>query len=141
MHHISFTFAFIALATARIMNWQRERLTLKTDIFRNIYLVAAFFTVLYALYHAVPTQYITLSWTAFAVVYFMLSVVLSNVKYRWMAILTILVSSLRLFLVDFARLETGYRVIAFLFFAIIALGVSIYYTKRIKNKTDQEMKT
>jgi len=141
MHHISFTFAFIALATARIMNWQRERLTLKTDIFRNIYLVAAFFTVLYALYHAVPSQYITLSWTAFAVVYFMLSVVLSNVKYRWMAILTILVSSLRLFLVDFARLETGYRVIAFLFFAIIALGVSIYYTKRIKNKTDREIKT
>ncbi len=135
MHHISFTFAFIALATARIMNWQRERLTLRTEVFRNIYLASAFFTILYGLYHAVPSQYITLSWTAFAVVYFIMSIVLSNEKYRWMAILTILVSSLRLFLVDFARLETGYRVIAFLFFAIIALGVSIYYTKKIKKQT------
>jgi hypothetical protein len=135
MHHISFTFAFIALATARIMNWQRERLTLRTEVFRNIYLASAFFAILYGLYHAVPPQYITLSWTAFAVVYFIMSIVLSNEKYRWMAILTILVSSLRLFLVDFARLETGYRVIAFLFFAIIALGVSIYYTKRIKKQT------
>lgn len=135
IHHISFTFAFIALATARIMNWQKERLTLRTDIFRNIYLASAFFTILYAIYHAVPAQYITLSWTAFAVVYFIMSILLSNVKYRWMAILTILVSSLRLFLVDFARLETGYRVIAFLFFAIIALGVSIYYTKKIKKQT------
>ena len=141
IHHISFTFAFIGLATARIMNWQRERLTLRTEIFRNIYLAAAFFAILYGLYHAVPSQYITLSWTAFAVVYFIMSILLSNIKYRWMAILTILVSSLRLFLVDFARLETGYRVIAFLFFAIIALGVSIYYTKRIKNKPEKEMKT
>ena len=139
IHHISFTFAFIGLATARIMNWQRERLTLQTEIFRNIYLAAAFFAILYGLYHAVPSQYITLSWTAFAVVYFIMSILLSNIKYRWMAILTILVSSLRLFLVDFARLETGYRVIAFLFFAIIALGVSIYYTKRIKNKPEKEM--
>jgi hypothetical protein len=141
IHHISFAFAFIALATARIMNWQKERLTLKTDVFRNIYLASAFFTILFALYHAVPEQYITLSWTAFAVVYFILSILLSNVKYRWMGILTILVSSLRLFLFDFARLETGYRVIAFLFFAIIALGVSIYYTKRIKKQPDKKMKT
>ncbi|MBR9998212.1 MAG: hypothetical protein KFF73_04535 [Cyclobacteriaceae bacterium] len=134
IHHISFTFAFIALATARIMNWKKERLTLRTDMLRNIYLAAAFFTILYALYHAVPAQYITLSWTAFAVVYFIMSILLSNIKYRWMAILTILVSSFRLFLVDFARLETGYRVIAFLFFAVIALAVSIYYTKRIKKQ-------
>jgi hypothetical protein len=132
IHHISFMFAFVALATARIMNWKRERLTLRTDMLRNIYLASAFLTVLYALYHAVPAQYITLSWTAFAVVYFIMSILLNNVKYRWMAILTILVSSFRLFLFDFARLDTGYRIIAFLFFAVIALAVSIYYTKRIK---------
>jgi len=135
IHPISFTFALIALATARILNWKKERLTLRTEVFRNIYLATAFFTVLYALYHAVPSQYITLSWTASAVIYFILSIVLSNVKYRWMGILTILVSSLRLFLFDLAGLETGYRVVAFLFFAIIALGVSIYYTKKIKKQT------
>jgi hypothetical protein len=135
IHHISFTFAIVALATARILNWKKERLTLKTDVFRNIYLASAFFTVLYALYHAVPAQYITLTWTASAVIYFILSIILSNIKYRWMAILTILVSSLRLFLFDLAGLDTGYRVVAFMFFAIIALGVSIYYTKKIKKQT------
>lgn len=135
IHHISFTFAVIALATARILNWKKERLTIRTENFRNVYLGAGFIMVLYGLYYLVPSQYITLSWTASAVLYFILSIVLSNVKYRWMSILTILVSSLRLFIFDLARLETGYRVIAFLFFAIIALGVSIYYTKKIKKQT------
>ena len=109
---------------------------MKTESFRNIYLASTFFTFLYAIYHAVPPQYITLSWTAFAVVYFIMSITLSNIKYRWMGILTILVSSIRLFLVDLAQLDMGYRVLAFLFFAIIAFGVSIYYTKKIKKQTE-----
>jgi len=33
--------------------------------------------------------------------------------------------------VDMESMEVGYRVIAFLVFAVITLGVSLYYSKRI----------
>ena len=131
---ISFCFAFVAFATARILNLKKERLTLKTDLMRNMYLVALFFTMLYAFYHAVPGRYITLSWTAVAAGYFLLSFLLRNVKYRWMAIATLLVTVVYLFLVDLANLSIGYRVIAFLFLAVILISVSLFYTKRVKKR-------
>ena len=133
-------FAFVALASARILNWKKERLILKTDVLRNLYLVIAFFAVLYGLYHAVPGQYISLSWTMAAVAYFLMSILIHNVKYRWMAILTIIASVIYLFLVDLASLDIRYRVAALLFLAIISLGVSIFYTKRIKmrSRTDSQ---
>jgi uncharacterized membrane protein len=131
---ISFCFAFVAFATARILKLKRERLTLKTDLMRNMYLVALFFTMLYAFYHAVPAKYISLSWTAVAGGYFILSFVLHNIKYRWMAIATFLVTVVYLFMVDLASLSVGYRVIAFFFLAIILISVSLYYTKRIRKK-------
>lgn len=131
---ISFCFAFVAFATARILNWKKERLTLKTDMMRNMYLVALFFTILYAFYHAVPGWYITLSWTAVAAGYFLLSFLLRNIKYRWMAIATLLVTVVYLFLVDLSNLSIGYRVIAFLFLAVILISASLFYTKRVKKR-------
>ncbi len=131
---INFCFAFVAFATARILNWKKERLTLKTDLMRNMYLVILFFTMLFAFYHAIPGHYVTLSWTAVAAAYFILSMILHNIKYRWMAIATILVTVVYLFLVDLAHLSVGYRVIAFLFLAVISFSASLYYTKRIKKK-------
>jgi len=132
---INFAFAIVALITARILNWQKERLTLKTEILRNVYLFAAFIMVLFSLYNALPSQYITLSWTLAAALFFILSIVLHNVKYRWMAIVTILVTGVYLFIVDLAHMEVGYRIVAFLFFAVISFSASLYYTKRIKKKT------
>jgi membrane protein implicated in regulation of membrane protease activity len=131
---ISFCFAFVAFATARILNLKKERLTLKTDLMRNMYLVALFFTLLFAFYHAVPGRYITLSWTAVAAGYFLLSFLLRNVKYRWMAIATLLVTVVYLFLVDLANLSIGYRVMAFLFLAVISISASLYYSNRVKKK-------
>ena len=131
---INFAFAFTALATARILNWKKERLTLKTEVFRNVYLIVLFFMVLFSLSHALPSQYVTLAWTAAAIVFFILSILLRKIKYRWMAILTIIVTGGHLFFIDLGQMEIGYRVIAFLVFAIISLGVSLYYTKRIRNK-------
>ena len=130
----NFTLAIVAFATARILNWKKERLTLKTEVLRNTYLLVAFIMVLFGLKNAVAAQYVTLSWTIAAIVYFILSIVLPNIKYRWLAIITIFFSGIRLFLVDLDQMEIGYRVIAFMFFAVISIGLSIYYTKRIKKK-------
>jgi hypothetical protein len=79
---VNFSFVLVAVASARVMNWQKERLTLRTESLRNIYLAIAFTLILYALYRAVPAQYVTLSWSAMVIVYFLISYLLHNTKYR-----------------------------------------------------------
>jgi hypothetical protein len=134
VNKVNIAFVIAAFISARIINWKKERLTLKTELIRNIYLIALFFSMLFALYHLVPKQYVTLSWTGAAVFYFVFSLVLKLIKYRWMAIATVLVTGFYLFFVDLKHLETGYRVLAFLFLAVISLGASLYFTKRMRKK-------
>jgi hypothetical protein len=129
---INFSFALVALISARVINWQKLRLQIKTEALRNQYLIIGFFMVLYAVYHAVPRQFVTLSWTMAALLYFLLSFILKNVKYRYMALGTMISTAFYLFIVDLARIEVIYRVLAFLFLAIISIGISIYYTNRIR---------
>jgi hypothetical protein len=131
---VNFAFVITAFISARVINWKKERLTLKTEMIRNIYLIALFFTMLFALYHVVPKQYVTLSWTCAAVFYFMMSLIMKLIKYRWMAIATVLFTGFYLFFVDLSHLETGYRVLAFLFLAVISLGASLYFTKKVRKK-------
>ncbi len=131
---VNFTFAISAFLTARIINWQRMRLELKTENFRTIYLVCLFFIFAFALYRAVPSQYVTPAWTGASILYFLLSLILKNKKYRWMAIAMLLVTAVYLFTVDLAHMETGYRVIAFLFLAIVLFGSSLYFTRLLRSK-------
>ncbi len=135
---INFVFAIVALASARILNWKKERLTLKTEIYRNVYLIAAFVMVLYGLSHAFPTQYVTLSWIGVAIIYLLLSIGLKNIKYRWMGFMTLVFTGGHLLFVDMAQMDTGYKVIAFLVFAAITIGLTMYYTKWIKKKSSSE---
>ena len=125
----NFSFALVGHASARIMNWQKKRLTLQTEMLRNIYLLIGFVFVLYTLYHAVPANYVTLSWMGAAVTYFLVSVLLKNIKYRWLAIASALVTISFLFLVDLARLDPKFRVPAFLFVGVMTLVISLYYTR------------
>jgi len=125
----NFSFALVGHASARIMNWQKKRLTLQTEMLRNVYLLIGFVFVLYTLYHAVPANYVTLSWMGAAVTYFLVSLILKNIKYRWLAIASALVTISFLFLVDLARLDPKYRVPAFLFVGVMTLVISLYYTK------------
>jgi hypothetical protein len=132
INDVNYSFAIIALVSARIINWKKARLHIETDLMRNLYLIEGFFMVLYALFHSVPKQFITLSWTIAALLYFLLSIALKNVKYRYMALGTMICSAIYLFIVDLARIEIIYRVLALLFLAAISIGISIYYTNRVK---------
>jgi len=129
---INFAFAFVALVTARVLNLQKSRLEIHSEMLRNTYLLTAFFMLLYALYHAVPGPYVTLSWMLAAVLYFALSILIRNVKYRYLAMATMVATAFYLFLVDLAKVELVYRIVAFLFLAIISIGVSVYYVRRMK---------
>jgi len=128
-HLANFTFAIVALISARILNWKKERLTLQTGILRNVYLGIAFVLILYGLYRAVPSNYVTLSWTAAAACYFFLSYLLNNVKYRWMGTLAVIVTVVYLLVVDLPRLSMTYRIIAFLFLGAMTLLISLFYTR------------
>ena len=128
----NFSFALIALISARIINWKSSRLNIKTDLIRNLYMLEGFFMMLLALLHAVPRQFVTFSWTMAALLYFIISLLLKNIKYRYMALGTMICSAFYLFIVDLARIGIIYRVLALLFLAAISIGISIYYTNRVK---------
>jgi len=134
---VDISFSIAALVTARILNWKKDRLTIKTDMLRNIYLLIGFVMVLITLYHVVPAHYVVLSWTSAAIVYFILSLILKNVKYRYMALGTMIAATFYLFIVDLATIELVFRIIALLFLALISIGLSIYYSK--KNKKDNKL--
>ena len=133
---VNFSFAVISLISARIINWKKSRLKIETDLIRNLYMIEGFFMVLYALVQAVPKQFVTFSWTMAALLYFIISILLKNIKYRYMALGTMICAALYLFIIDLARIEIIYRVLALLFLAAISIGISMYYTNRIK-KSDE----
>ena len=125
----SLSFGVVALLSARILNWQQKRLELKTDKMRTAYLVAAFFFFPYALYHTVPDNYISLSWLAVALVYYVISLVLKNTKYRWMALLTFLLTALYLIIVGIIKLEPVFRIVSFLVLGVVLLVISFFYAR------------
>lgn len=129
---INFSFALTALISARVINWKRSRLQIKTDLLRNLYMIEGFFMVLYALFHSLPKQFVVLSWTIAALIYFLLGYILKNVKYRYMALGTMICAAFYLFIVDLARIELIYRILALLVLATISIGISIFYTNHIK---------
>ncbi len=126
----SISFGIVALLSARVLNWQKHRLDLKTEKMRNAYLVSAFFIIPYALYNAMPEGYIGISWLGVAVVYYIVSLVLKNMKYRWMAFGTFLITAVYLLIAGTTRLSGTYRVLSFLLLGIVLLFISYLYGRR-----------
>lgn len=134
---VNISYALVALLSARLLNWKTERLALKTELMRNAYLASAFIIIPYGLYHAVPKNYVSLSWLGAAVFYFLMSLVLKNKKYRWMAIFTLLLTVLYVFFVDLARLEAGFRVLSFLALGLMLMVISLLYARARKRAVDE----
>ena len=134
-YNVSFT--LIAIISVSILTWKKDWLELQTDMIRNVYLVMVFFAMLYTLYFAVPNDYVTISWGLAAVFYMILSVIFRDTTYRWMAILTLVVTVFYLFIFDLSKMALGYRIIAFICLGLIILGVSFYYTKKLKREKEE----
>lgn len=130
--HISstdFSFMLVAFVTARIINWKKERLNIRTELVRNVYLICGFVMTLFSFYYAFPEAYITVSWIFAAILFFLLSRLIKNIKYRWLAIAMVIASAIKLIFVDLSNVDIGYRVLVFLLLALISITVSILYTK------------
>ena len=126
---VSIGFGFVALGSARILNWQRNRLELKTELMRNAYLLSAFVVFPYALYHLVPGRYVGLSWVGLALVYYVLNLVVRNQKYRWMGHTTLLLTLIYVVVVGISQFEPIYRIVSFLVLGTVLLVVSLSFTR------------
>lgn len=138
---VSIGFGIVALLSARILNWQRDRLELRTEMMRNAYLASALFVIPYALYHSMPPGFVSLSWLAVALGYYLISRLLNLRKYRWMALLTIALTILHVFLVDLVGINPTLRIVSFLVLGSALLVISMVYSKRAQrpkesNSTD-----
>jgi hypothetical protein len=127
---VNFTFALVALVTARILNWKKKRLEIRTELIRNLYLISGAGMLLYSLQQTIPVHLISLSWVLAAVIFFILSLLLHNIKYRWLAIATLVITVFYVFIVDLKSISLGYRIVALMVISIISLAISIFYSRR-----------
>lgn len=131
---VNFSFMLVAFITARIINWKKERLNIKTEMLRNTYLIVGFLMTLIAFSHAFPKSFITVSWIGGAILFIIMSLILRNIKYRWLAIAAVVASAFRLVFIDMSNFDIGYRVFVLLLLAIISIAVSVLYTRFIKKR-------
>ena len=123
------SFGVVALVSARILNWKRERLDLKTDQMRNAYLATALLSIPYVVYSMLPVAYVGLCMLGLALFYFGLNKLLKNLKYRWMAILTLLLTVIYLMIFGITSSDTTYKIISFLAAGVVLLITSAVYGK------------
>ncbi|MCF8242480.1 MAG: hypothetical protein K9J16_13965 [Melioribacteraceae bacterium] len=125
---------FIGLISARILNWQKDKLTLKTEALRNTYLAIAFIIIPFSLIKVLPAEYTGLALIGISSLYYLMSGLLNNFKYRWMAHFTLLGSLIYIMLFGLSDIDTVYQVITLFALALTLISVSIFYTKmRLKS--------
>ena len=126
---ISLGFGLVALVSARILNWQKERLHLKTEKMRNACLLSALLVFPYAMYHLVPKAYVAVSWVGVAGVYYVLNLLIRNQKYRWMGHCTLLLTVVYLLVIGIIQLAPTQRVLSFLVLGTVLVAVSLIFTR------------
>ncbi|MES1194621.1 MAG: hypothetical protein ABUL65_01920, partial [Opitutus sp.] len=136
---ISVGFGLVALVSARILNWQKDRLELKTELMRNAYLFAALVVFPYALYHLVPGGYVGVAWVGLALFYYLLNLIVRNRKFRWLGHVTLLLTTGYLLVVGTGRFEPVYRVLSFLVLGTVMLVVSLAFTRVRKGRREAAM--
>ena len=135
---MSLGFGVVALVSARILNWQQNRLELKTEMMRNAYLTSAFIAFPYALYFLMPSGYVVIAWVGVALFYYLMSALIKKQKYRWMGHLTLGISVLYVMVIGIIQLEQTYRIFSFLLLGIVLLVVSLIFTRaRARRKSGE----
>jgi uncharacterized membrane protein len=129
---VSVSFGLVALVSARILNWQKDKLALRTELMRNSYLASALLFLPYALYNSVPPHLVSVTWLILAALYYGASRVLKSRKYRWMALLTMSLTILYVFIVDLTTVDPVVRIISFLAVGSALLMISMIYSRKKK---------
>jgi uncharacterized membrane protein len=134
----SLSFGIVALVSARILNWQKERLELETEKMRTAYLLTSLLIIPYSFYHIFPSELVGISWVGLAMVYYLLSSILKNNKYRLMSLGTLLMTVVYLLVFGITSSETMYKIISFLLVAGVLMVISLIYSKRKSKPLSEE---
>jgi uncharacterized membrane protein len=134
------SFGIVALLSARILNWKKDRLELKTEQMRNAYLLTALLIIPYSLYHMMPSGYVAFSWIAVAILYYVLSRLLKIVKYRYMSLATFLLTVVYVFVLGITSEETINKILSFLVLGAALVIISVVYTRN-RNKSAKPKET
>ena len=59
-------------------------------------------------------------------------------KYRWLAIITMVLTVFYLFLVDLDNISLGYRIVALMFISMISLAISMFYSRKQRSKKEEQ---
>jgi hypothetical protein len=132
----SLNFGIVALISARVMNWQKDRLELESEKLRNSYLIIALLTIPYVLYNILPDYLVGISWIFLSLSYYIIGKILNIKKYRLMASATLFMSLIYIFIFGLTSGDTGYKIISFLLVSIALILISIVYS-RVKAKEKQ----
>lgn len=122
-------FGIIALISARIINWQKERLELKTENLRNFYLVIAFLIFPLIIYSNLSEHYVGIALIILAFIYYTIGKLVDNKKYRMMASGTLILSLIYIMIFALTTDESDYRIISFLLVSFSLIIISIEYAK------------
>jgi len=135
---ISLSFGIVALLSARILNWKKDQLELQTEQMRNAYLVTALLIIPYSLYHMIPSEFVAFSWIAIAIIYYLLSVLLKNTKYRYMSLATYLITVIYVLVIGITSEETASKILSFLVVGSALIILSIIYARNKNKKSSQK---
>ena len=125
---ISLVFGLVALTSARILKWQKDRLELKTELMRNAYLTSAFIVFPYTFYHIVPQTWVALSWVGIALFYYVMNLLTQARKYRWMGHNTLLLTVIYILVMGIGKQEGAQRILSFLVLGTVLMAVSLVFT-------------
>jgi predicted benzoate:H+ symporter BenE len=99
----------------------------------------AFFILPYVLFAVLPSSFVGLSWAGLALLYYLMSKLLNNKKYRMMAVSTLILTSLYLAAFGITSADITYKIISFLAVSIILLIISVMYTRMRTNQKTKEI--
>ncbi len=119
----------VSLLSARILNAKKDRLELKTESMRIAYLVVAFIIIPLSTFQIVSQDYVGFTWLGLGLIYYGLSIILKNNKYRWMAIATLGITILYTLILTVMNPENELQVLSFIVSGIVLILISIFYTK------------
>jgi uncharacterized membrane protein len=136
---ISLSFGAAALLTARILNWKKDSLELKTEHMRNSYLIITLLYIPFIFHNIMPQGYAAISWLGVAIMYYLFSLILKNKKYRWMSFLTLIMSIIYISILGLTSSELIYKIMSFLVLGSVLIAISVFYSKMKNSSTARKI--
>ena len=136
---ISVGFGIVAVLSARILNWQKERLELKTELMRNAYLLSAFLVFPYSIYHLISGRYVAVAWVGLASLYYVLNLFIHSQKYRWMGHGTLGLAMCYAVISGVRGFDPVYRVLTFLVLGTVLLIVAVSFNRALRRRRNAGM--